>query len=278
MENSQNENRSDGSSLGEVAMSNSPESNPIPNPTTEDKVTAEQIQSDCPVELQDLAERIKVHLEKARKYKEKSNDHYITAGQYLAEAQKTCDEGGFSAFRDKYFPHLGRSRVSELLQIATKKKSIEEVRASTRQRVGRHRANKAVASVTVTDTVCPPTVPDVDPEVGDAEDTSTPPSDRVRGKPSKPARTVSTPKDMALMDFNSLAARLMQMTKNAEPRRFIKTAIDPDNLGKLGAFLSAIAKLKSESRFVPQGSAEIPLEDRKAQHDALDATDDREAA
>ena len=68
--------------------------------------------------------------------------------------KETCDESGFAAFQEKFFPNLGRSRTYELLAIGTGKKSVEEVRASTRERVARYRASKA-ASVTVTDNTKP---------------------------------------------------------------------------------------------------------------------------
>jgi hypothetical protein len=76
-----------------------------------------------------------------------------TVGQLLAQVQDCCDEGGFHAVREKFFPDLGRSRTFEILAIAAGKKSIEETRASTRERVKRHRARQE--SVTVTDSTPP---------------------------------------------------------------------------------------------------------------------------
>jgi hypothetical protein len=51
-----------------------------------------------------------------------------------ATAHGACDEGGFNAFRDKFFPSLGQSRVYELLAIGTGKKTVEETRADKRPR------------------------------------------------------------------------------------------------------------------------------------------------
>ena len=120
--------------------------------TTEHKLTAGQVEGDCPAILQELGKRIAVHLEKARKCEEKAEQHYTTAAQHLAEAKEACDDGGFEAFQEKYFPALGRTRVYELLSIATNKKSIEQVRADTRARTARSRAKKkAEASATVAD-------------------------------------------------------------------------------------------------------------------------------
>jgi hypothetical protein len=119
-------------------------------PVAKQKITAAQIKESFPAELEDLGELIAVHLEKSRKYDDKADQHRATAGRYLAQAKDLCDEGGFEAFREKVCPDLGRSRAYELLAIANNKKSVSELRASTRERVARHRANKT-ESVTVTD-------------------------------------------------------------------------------------------------------------------------------
>ena len=95
-------------------------------------MTAEEVENNCPAKLQDLGNRIAVFLDKARKCAEKVDQYYTTIGQHLAEAQRICDDVGFTAFREKFFPDLGKSRVYELLQIATNKKSIEQVKACTR--------------------------------------------------------------------------------------------------------------------------------------------------
>ena len=119
-------------------------------PVAKQKITAAQIKESFPAELEDLGELIAVHLEKSRKYDDKADQHRATAGRYLAQAKDLCDEGGFEAFREKVCPDLGRSRAYELLAIANNRKSVSELRASTRERVARHRANKT-ESVTVTD-------------------------------------------------------------------------------------------------------------------------------
>jgi hypothetical protein len=119
-------------------------------PVAKQKITAAQIKESFPAELEDLGELIAVHLEKSRKYDDKADQHRATAGRYLAQAKDLCDEGGFEVFREKVCPDLGRSRAYELLAIANNKKSVSELRASTRERVARHRANKT-ESVTVTD-------------------------------------------------------------------------------------------------------------------------------
>ena len=117
-------------------------------------ITASQVKSnDCPTEVLELGKRAATHLEKAAKCDDKAEQHRVTAGQYFAQARAICDDGGLEAFRERFFPHVARSRAYELLAIATNKKSIEANRTETRKRVAKHRARKAAAlsSVTVTD-------------------------------------------------------------------------------------------------------------------------------
>jgi hypothetical protein len=128
----------------------------VPAPASDDcllKFTAALVEDarGCPKILQNLQKQITAHLQKANKYSEKADQHRTSAAQLFAQAKELCDDGGFAAFHKKFFPDLGRSRVYEILAIRTGKKSIAEVRSSTRERVARHRATKAATSVTVTD-------------------------------------------------------------------------------------------------------------------------------
>ena len=52
--------------------------------STEHKLTAAQVEKDCPDELQHLGKRIAAHLDKARKYEAKADQHYTTIAQWLA--------------------------------------------------------------------------------------------------------------------------------------------------------------------------------------------------
>jgi hypothetical protein len=118
------------------------------------KFTAAEVQQACPTSLLGLQKLIAAHLSKAGKYTEKADQHRTSACRYLAQVREICDEGGFDAFHEKFFPDLGRSRVYELLAIGTGKKSVEDIKTSTRERVARHRAKHRAsvpASVTVTD-------------------------------------------------------------------------------------------------------------------------------
>jgi hypothetical protein len=70
-----------------------------------------------------------------------------TVGELLARIADACDESGFEACRNKFYPELGRSRTYELRAIATGAKSVEQNREETRKRVAKHRALRR-ASVT----------------------------------------------------------------------------------------------------------------------------------
>jgi hypothetical protein len=112
------------------------------------QVTADQIEKDCPAQLSNLGKRIAAHLEKADKYDDKANNHRISAGQLLAEAKQACDDGGFTAFRERFCPNLGKSRAYELLAIASGKKSVEQVRGANAERKRRQRDAASVRDVT----------------------------------------------------------------------------------------------------------------------------------
>jgi hypothetical protein len=123
-------------------------------------VTAAQIEKACPDHLQDLGKQIAAHYDKLVQCEEKAEQHRVAIGQLLVQAKEACDDGGLIAFRERFCPKLGKSRAHELLLIATGKKTIEETKTATRERVKKHRAAKKAAvpkasppapSVTVTD-------------------------------------------------------------------------------------------------------------------------------
>ena len=99
-----------------------------------------------------------MHYEKLVQCKRKGEQHKIAIGKLLVQAKEACDAGGFTAFRERFCPNLGRSRAHELSLIACGKKTIEETKTATRERVKKHRTAKKAASskvsapsVTVTD-------------------------------------------------------------------------------------------------------------------------------
>ncbi len=121
-------------------------------------LTAAQIKKDCPVLVQDLGKLIGVHYDKLVQCEGKAEQHKIAIGKLLMHAKEACDAGGFTAFRERFCPNLGKSRAHELLLIASGKKTIDETKTATRERVKKHRAAKKAAaskvsasSVTVTD-------------------------------------------------------------------------------------------------------------------------------
>ena len=87
-----------------------------------------------------------------------------TIDHLLADAEKLCGPAGltFEDFKKTYCPELGRSRTYEVLAIQDGRKTIEEIRAATRKRVAKHRAN-------VTDK------PSVTSDPAESEDTGTGP-------------------------------------------------------------------------------------------------------
>ena len=118
------------------------------------KFTAAQVKENYPKQLRDLGEQAAAHLSEACTHKEKYEQHLEDAKQILDQVRDLCDDSGFAAFYDLFHetfcPNVGRSRTYELLAITTGKKTIENTRADTRERVRRHRA-KQKESVTVTD-------------------------------------------------------------------------------------------------------------------------------
>jgi hypothetical protein len=110
------------------------------------KITAAQVKEDCPKQILDLGDQAAAQLSEAYAHKEKYEQHLEEAKQLLAQVRDLCDNDGFAAFRDifheKFCPNVGRSRAYELLAIVTGKKSLEDTKASARERARRHRAKQ----------------------------------------------------------------------------------------------------------------------------------------
>jgi len=145
------------------------------------KFTAADVQKEQPPALLvDLKARIAAHLSTADKYAEKAahnaekaDQNRNSAGRYLAQACEACDDGGFAAFHENFFPDLGRSRVYELMAIGTGKKTAEDIRKDSRERKAqqreRERQKKKSTAATpektvrdtphVTDSVAKPSTP-----------------------------------------------------------------------------------------------------------------------
>jgi hypothetical protein len=125
-------------------------------------LTAEQIENDCPVEIQTLGDRVATHLDKARAYEarahekagvelRKADDHWNTVTHLIATAKMRCDGSGFDVFKAKYCPNLSRSRIYELLAIGSGKKTLEEVHAEKRESAARSRAKVSTTASPVVD-------------------------------------------------------------------------------------------------------------------------------
>jgi hypothetical protein len=82
-------------------------------------LTAAQIDRNCPVHVEGWGKQAAAHYDKAVQYEGKADDHWNSLGQYLAKAKAACDGGGFAAFREKFCPHLGKTRINELLRIGS---------------------------------------------------------------------------------------------------------------------------------------------------------------
>jgi hypothetical protein len=215
---------------------------PINGGATAHKLTAEQVEKECSARLQQIAKEIKQRLSKADKQTQLAEDNMIAVEKLLEEAKELCDDGGFEKFRELFCPQLGKSRAHELLQIAAGKKSLGEIKANTRARVAKHRADKAaVASVTVTDS-SPREAEDAptDAESRDAIDAKVAAGDEA----AKHRRTINA-KDEALFDFSARVMELNRLTGKRKPYRFAKTSVPADILSRLGKFLTDLATIKN---------------------------------
>jgi hypothetical protein len=129
-------------------------------PNVKPKVTAAEIEANCPEELAGLGKRIAKRLALADASIARAKKHRAEAGKLIAQAVEACDAGGFNTLRLKFFPKVGQSRAYELAAIATGKKSVEDIRGANRARVARHRAKKKVEdSVTVTESTTADVIP-----------------------------------------------------------------------------------------------------------------------
>lgn len=98
-----------------------------------------------------LIRTIRAHIAKGAMYGDKSEQHYISAGRYLLELKEAHDahEGSWDEWetllKDKV--GIGKSRASELMQIADGRKTPDEVRADTSHRKQEHRDRQRLLSV-----------------------------------------------------------------------------------------------------------------------------------
>jgi hypothetical protein len=90
-----------------------------------------------------LVKTIRAHLAKAEQLQGKANDHFVAAGIHIKtlKAQHDGAGGTWAQWEEKLRTqlNLGKSRASELMQIADGRKTDESNRAETAQRVAKHR-------------------------------------------------------------------------------------------------------------------------------------------
>ena len=91
-----------------------------------------------------LISTIKAHIAKGDKAADKAEQHYIAAGQHLKQLKAEHDghDGTWAEWEEllKEKIGIGKSRASELMQIADGTKTAAEVAAATTERSQRHRA------------------------------------------------------------------------------------------------------------------------------------------
>jgi hypothetical protein len=82
-----------------------------------------------------LVEKIRTHIAKGDRCKEKAEQHYIAAGQHL-RTLKAEHKGSWSEWEEliKNKIGIGKSRASELMQIADGTKTAESVASDRRER------------------------------------------------------------------------------------------------------------------------------------------------
>ena len=93
--------------------------------------------------LEQIGREITARVEKLDKLGGKAVDQVDLIDHLLGEAKKLCETAeAFETFKLQHCPDLGRSRTYELLAIKEGRKNLEDIRASTRARVAKHRADK----------------------------------------------------------------------------------------------------------------------------------------
>src|SRR5262245_19779717 len=94
-----------------------------------------------------LVKTIKAHIAKGDQAQDKAQQHYISAGQHLKTLK--AQHGGSWAEWEALLKEkigIGKSRASELMQIADGRKTADDTRAATNRRKVEHR--KALRSGT----------------------------------------------------------------------------------------------------------------------------------
>jgi hypothetical protein len=212
---------------------------------TKQLATAGQIEANCPNRLLEIAREVGVRIKKVQKHYQEAVDHRDAINALMDEAKELCDEGGLKKFRELFCPQLGKSRAYELLAIASDKKSIEATRARTRERVAKHRANKAATSNSVTVTEKLKQEP-----LGARYEKLDERDQFVPELATQPRSRIATG-DRFLTDFSLRVRELVRTTSSKEVEHFAKTSVTADELAQVGKFLTDIANLKKSRAVRP---------------------------
>ena len=93
-----------------------------------------------------MGKHIAAHYDKAMQYEGKAEQQWTAIAQYLAKARAACNTGGFRAFRERFCPHIGKTRAYELVRIGSGEKTVADTRAETAERTRKSRAAKKAAA------------------------------------------------------------------------------------------------------------------------------------
>lgn len=106
-------------------------------------------------QLQKMRDYEATAYEKAGHELRKMDDFWDSLTQTLVEVKAKCRGTGFKAFREKWCPDLGRSRLYRLLQIGRGDKTLEEARAEDVKRKAKSREKAVRDKANVTDSPGP---------------------------------------------------------------------------------------------------------------------------
>jgi hypothetical protein len=203
----------------------------------EPKVTAAQIEAECPDRLREIGKEITERFKKAQNGYQKAADHMDAIKALMDEAERLCDGGGFKKFRELFCPRLRKSQAYVRHAIATGKKKIEHHKAEQRDRQRKSRAKRkshSENSVTVTETLS---------------------SERLEVLPRETSSIGATRPDRSLLAFSVQVVELAQKVKNRAPAHFVGTIASAETLSELSKFLSQLADLKRSAAADPPPAA-----------------------
>jgi len=101
-----------------------------------------------------IVRNIKAHIAKGDKAAEKSEQHYIAAGQHLKTLKRQMPEGiKWEQYLEDHGLEIGRRRADELIAIADGRATVEEVRAEKAESAAKSRIALALRSAKAKETI-----------------------------------------------------------------------------------------------------------------------------